>query len=355
MATFNVEKARASGVTDQEIDEYLKSHPGVVPSSPINKSNQEAENKSFFKKAYDILSIPEQKSKEGLGMIEDVTNKIPQSFTGNLSRDVAVNTPGVLAQSVAKTAKVIAPGFVSPLAVAGYAAAPAIGAAGRSLAPFAKGIANQLEQASGIAPKAEGALTEAAKDASLIFSKSKKMASPLYDAAKNEATTNLFKGMYKPEQIMDTAISHMEEGGKLLPKEALTARKAADSLLNSKRYVKDELVQIRNLLDKIAKGSENISEADSIYKRGRMAESLRNIFPQNKYGGASPFKMMMAGLAKNPLGLAGDVSLFSPIVQGAGATVLGIAGRAISNPKQSYQLLALLNALKKEKDNGTKR
>lgn len=303
------------------------------------RDQQAAPKRSLVQKGWDALAVPEQKSREGLQMM---ANAVPSPEpTGNLALDVAKGTPRVLADTVAEAA----PGFVSRSAILTAGALKGAKYAAPIVKTMARGFGKQLESASGAVP---GSLEAAYKDSSLIFEKGKKAASSLYENAKSETSTNLFKGMYKPEQIVDTAQKYVSDGGKLLPKEALTARKAISSLMKSGRYVKDELISLYNYFDDIAKSSKDIAAGDVLHKRGLFAESLRQILPQNKYGGTSPFKTMILKLTG---GLAAPV--LSPAIQGAASTVAGVVGRnvapIVTSPSIGVTTSAALEALARKR------
>lgn len=233
----------------------------------------------------------------------------------------------------------------------------------------AKGLGAQLESASGSVP---GSLNAAYNEAGLILEKGTSAAKPLYEAAKSEFPSafknvrglNPFKGLYKPDEIVDAAKIVLDKGGKLEPSEALTARKAVDKLLRKKEVVADELIPLRETLDELAKASKNIAKADPMHQRGRMAESLRNVIAQNKYGGASAFKMGiypalagLGGFVGGPvgagIGAAVASGLLSPAVQGVAATGAGIAGRNIvpiaANPASAVTALNALDRLAKSR------
>lgn len=269
--------------------------------------------KGLAGKAWDALAIPEKLSREGLSQLAEM---VPTAkMTGNLAKDFALNAPKVVAETIAETA----PDFISPESIAtagalkaGKVAAPAIKAVGRGIGKAAEGL-------SGLEYRTPGVLAEAAKDPSLFFAKGKKAASELYETAKNETgKSNLFKGMYKPDQIIDTAQEYLAKGGVLEPSEALAYRKALDKAMKSGKYLKDELVSLRKEADAIAKQSEAVKMADPIYARGARAEALRLPFAQNKSGGTS--------IAKGILGVLGGVVpnvAMSPLVQGVTATAAG--------------------------------
>ena len=315
---------------------------------------------------WDALSAPEKLSREGLTKIaEAVPAYEPQGKPGLASKtlkallpisgvlpqgqvqDVLMNVPKVGAEATAE----IAPGFISRASLLTAGASKAAQGLAPLARPVLRAIGKQGEELSGIAPKAEGALEAAYKDPTLIFAKGKKAAGAAYEAGKAELEqgANVFKGMYKPEEILDTAKEYIGKGGTLEPAEALMARKAIDSLLKSGRYVKDELLALRNTVDGMAKASSNISAGDVTYQRGMKAEALRNFFPQNKYGGSSGFKTALATAMgqMGPVGKAVMAPLFSPITQGTLATGAGMLARG-ATPANALALSAALQFRKRK-------
>lgn len=318
------------------------------------------------------LKWPEKKSREGLTTIAQAIPEQPIK-----SQSAALNYIGGIPRVAADTMAEAAPGFVSRGAMLTAGAMRVLNAV-RPLASIARqGVFRQGEELSGIAPKTEGALNAAYKDPSLILSKGKGAAGKFYEAAKDEAeaardtfratrvsakgktvTMEKFKdilsGKYKPDQILDIANDFVAGGGQLDPTEALKVRKAIDVLLKSKSSVPDELYKMRNFYDGIAKGSAEIGTGDLLYQRGRNAEALRNIFPQNKYGGASAFKLALMA-ATQKLGGKAATLLFSPAAYGAGATALGLGARAatpfIENPSLAVSMQQLQQAIQRRKRN----
>lgn len=269
-------------------------------------------------KAYEALNIPSQLSRKGLGMIAEAVPAVEP--TGNVVRDVALNYPKIMTEAVAE----VAPKFVDR---ASLLTAGVLGTA-RAATPLIKGagglVGKGLEALSGLEHQTPGVLKEAAKDATLFFSRGKEAAAKLYEAAKNGTQFNIFKGLYKADDIVDTAKAYINKGGVLEPTEALMYRKAVDKLMKSGKIVKDELIAMRQEADAIAKQSDLVAQADPLYVRGLRAEALRNLLPQNKLGGSSAFKTGIAAFT-GPLGV-----LMSPLAQGAAATAAGVGARLAS-------------------------
>jgi len=296
--------------TEQELNDIFSKVHG---DNPANETKP-----GLLSKVYDSLNVPSEMARSGLNQLASyVPSKEP---TGNMVSDIALNVPKVAAETVAQ----VAPNFIDRTSIltggvlgAARAATPLIKTAGSLVGKGAEAL-------SGLEHQTPGILTEAAKDATLIFSKGKSAAGDLYKAAKDGSSFNLFDGLYKPDEIVDMARTYINKGGALQPTEALMYRKAVDKLLKSGKYVKDELFTMRQEADQIAKQSDLIAQADPMYVRGMRAEALRNLLPQNKLGGSSAFKSAIAAAMK----AAGIITL--PIVQGATATGLGLATRGAS-------------------------
>jgi hypothetical protein len=200
------------------------------------------------------------------------------------------------------------------------------------------GVLNQLESASGAMP---GSLSEQFKNPLLMFKKGTSAAKPLYQAAQAELPyeQTIFKGLTTPQSIVDKAVNAVETGAKLEPQEGLIARKALDKL--NKKISPDAFSYYRKVFDGLAKSSEDIAAADPLHKQGMMAQSLRQILPQNKLGGASPFKVAVG----KALGVA-SAPVLSPAVQGLG---VGAAGAlAQTDPRLITAFMDWYNSLKKK-------
>lgn len=282
-------------------------------------------DQSIGRKAWDALQVPSQMAQRGLEQLSEVSKPNPE-ITGNLARDVVANYPSVSASVLSQ----VAPNMINraSLLTAGAAnivkgAIPLAQAAGR-------GLANQMDQMTGAVP---GSMRAAFNDSSLIRAPGKAATGPLYQAARAEMQPgeSIFTGLYQPTDIVDTAKEYMAKGGKLEPAEALMYRKALSNLISKKSVIPDELIPMRQEADAIAKTDPNIAKADPMYVRGRMAESLRNLMPQNKYGGASAFKMGIIAALQN-MGVPGKMvgAVMSPAVSGVASTVAGIGARALA-------------------------
>lgn len=284
---------------------------------------------SLPKKAWDALQVPSQMASRGLNaMAQKVPNPEP---TGDLPMDILKGTPRIAANTIAQAA----PWFIdrtSLLLAGGAKALQALRPVGSAVGG---GVAAQLESATGANA---GSLGRAWNDPSLIFSRGRKAASPLYEAGKAEAEgASIFKGMFDAREIVDKGQKYLNMGGKLEPAEALVYRKSIDAVSRSRGVVKDALVEMRGVADQAVKASENMSSADKLFQRGLDAESLRKILPQNKYGGVSAFKTgIMSVLGPSWAGL------LSPAVHGVTATAGGAISRIATNPSAAVTSRALI-------------
>ena len=291
------------------------------------------------------LTIPQKLAQEGLSQLADmVPNPEPTGKEGMISKAARMVIPeltmipkgtlGDLARGapkvVTETLKEEAPGFVSRGSILTLGATKAAGALARPAKALLRGIGKQGESLSGSVP---GSLEAAYKDSSLMFGKGRKAASAAYEAAKAKLPGFQTGGKLKTNaRLFNEALKKAEEGT-LHPIEALEARKAADALYESKQYAKEPIRQGRKGFDEAVKSVKELGEADKQFKRGIMSESLRNVFPQNKYGGASAFKVGIM-TALHALGIPGKAAsaLLSPIVQGTAATGTGVAARQVIAP-----------------------
>lgn len=258
--------------------------------------------------------------------------------------DLLRGTPRIAANTLAQAA----PGFVSRGALLTAGAMPlakGLGAAAEAVGP---GVANQLESLSGMKP---GLLGKAFRDPSLIFSKIPQEARDAYQASAEFArrTSPEVAGTARPLQLVMKLLSKAKSG-MIGQDEALAGRKAIDQLWESKTITEDFKNMARGTFDTIAKTSPDIKGADTAFSRGKQAAGLRQLFPQNKYGGTSAFKTaIMAGL--NAMGPAGKVAMagMSPAAMGTGATALGAGAKAISpfvnNPRLAVAVQQLIQSL----------
>lgn len=319
-------KKKYPGAYDQVDDRELAQK--FIEKYPTYK-NQVTFDRSLRGKVWDALDVPRQKSKEGLDMI---ARAVPSAEpTGNLVRDLALNTPKIAAETLAEAA----PQFVDRTALLTAGTGKLLGLGGKVAKPIMRGAGAQLESLSGALP---GSLEAAYKDSKLIFGPGKKAAQEGYELAKATGgkVRKALSGIGDRKKFVAKALD-IAKKGKLTATEALEARKELDKL---RRSVSGEYFRTsRRVLDDIAK--EAYAGADAGYRRALQSESLRNLMPQNKFGGTSAFKMgIMTGLealgasdsviAKTMARLAG--ASMSPAAQGVAATGAGATARQVLGP-----------------------
>jgi hypothetical protein len=301
----------------------------------------------LMSKAWSALGKPEQLSRQGLGRLAQM---VPEGkITGNLPMDMLRGAPRIAANTLAETA----PGFVSRGAMLTAAAAPVakgIGAAAETVGP---GIAKQLESLSGMKP---GLLGKAFRDPTLIFSSIPKEAREAYQASSDLAKSSPEVSATARPLPLVMKLLGKAKGGMITPDEALSGRKAIDQLWESRSVTEDFKNMARETFDAIVKQQPELKEADIGFSRGKQAAGLRQLLPQNKYGGTSAFKTaIMAGL--NAMGPAGKVAMagLSPAAMGTGATALGAASKPLSalanNPQLSVAVQQLISRLMRKNRN----
>jgi hypothetical protein len=230
--------------------------------------------------------------------------------------------------------------------VANEAAGAVIGAAMPYVNKVAGAAGNALEGLSGLEYKTPGVLKDAANDASLIFGPGKKAAGLAYEEIKDDLQVRpAFLESTSSANIIDLA-KYALENGDLSPQEALIARRALDDKFGG--IPASTANYLRPKFDAIAKTIT--AEADAGFKRAIKSDAMRQILATNKGGGTSIAKLVLGGLTGGVLNVVS-----SPVVQGAAATVTGMAGRAIeSTPNyiRGASVNALLNKRKKDQENG---
>ena len=308
--------------SDEIVSSWKPPSDEVIGQQPVPGSTQESNDvNSLPQKAWNALQVPSQMAERGLQQISEAVKPNPE-FTGNLPRDIVMNYPSYSADVLSK----VAPGFVSRGAILTAGASKALQALRPVGSVIGKGIAGQLESATGANP---GSLARAWNDPSLIVAEGKQAASPLYEAGKTggKMAEDLSKIPLK-EDFLDVA-SKLADDGKLPPESALEGRKMAGKLLSKGggKYTEDFLRGLISKFDAIAKSNEDISAGDAAYRRGLDAASLRKLLPSNKYGSTSAFKTGIMA-ATGPVGKA----ILSPAVHGVLSTAGGLAAKVATDP-----------------------
>lgn len=337
-------------------------------------ARREADKPSMIGKAWGALGVPEKMASQGLNQMAQMAAP-QQEVTGNLLRDLAANAPKIGLESLAK----VAPSFISPESIltagAAKVAQPLLKGVRSIAKPVGRVGGEKLEEMQGMFP---GSLREAYNNAGAMFGKGRKAASPFYEEGKLVAqgkkpvnASGVFdeKGVYNAgasarssrvdelrqvaheatdnRKLFDAA-TELDRSGALEPDVALAARKA---MWKIKKSIPDErFYEMLDKFNKVIKANPAMAKADELYIKGRMAESLRDVFPRNTKGTPSIFKFGIAALA----GLKGLLS--TPVALGAGSTALGLAGRKVISPlidspvRAAMTAVSLLKSKREEND-----
>lgn len=287
---------------------------------------------SLGSRLWDLLSIPEQKSKEGFGMLaKSIPNVEP---TGNTVRDIAVNTPSILGQSLAETAGKVAPGFISPVSLLTSGALKGAQLAAPYVSPIADSIAAPIgkffESGSGLIHKTAGVLGDTIKNPAIAIGPGLDKAREIYNEVQGGEGNQIREAFKEPMTHMDLIKKAYEQAkiGTLGTDEALEARKSVDFLRKSKALPSSISQNLRDTFDSVAK--QDYAGADEAFKNAVKSEALRNLGPMTSTGQPAQVRML-AQLVKPHL-----LPFTSPIVQGAGAAGIGLGlkglGMATDNP-----------------------
>ena len=330
--------------SEKSADPFAKWSSQKTKASVVSESK-----KGLIGQAYDALKVPEQKSKEGFDLMSKAAGELypPVPVTGNTAIDVINNAPNIMATSTMDTLGKVAPGFVSPLSLgmigasgalkapqalakaAPYAESiPGVGPAlARALqAPLgaAKSVGRGLEGLSGLEYKTPGILGRVVNEPGLPYGPGKDAARELYKAALNPAAVaSAAADALSPDKVVRVA-QRAYATGTLNPETALEARKA----LYQTGAGDAAIAKWGDIFDKVAK--TKTAAADAAYEAGSKSEALRQLFPINKGGGTSIFKIVgggIAGMKGKPDSTIIDairaVAFGSPLAQGQAAAAVG--------------------------------
>lgn len=283
----------------------------------------------LIKQAWDALAVPGDKLKQKFDLVANAVNvanqNVPQS--GNLTKDLIKGIPRIAGSTVTDIMANTIPSSISREAMVTAGALQAAQEAAPIAKMIGKGVGSQIESLAGAAP---GALETAYKDSTLIGASGKKAAGALYETAKEVGggIREELANIGNKKDFIDKA-AEIAAKGELTPSEGLAARQELDA---AKKTLTGTYYRAKRLIfDEVAK--QAYSGADQAFKRGVQADSIRQIFPQNKYGGASAFKMgIIAGL--QAMGTPGKIAgaFLSPAAAGVASTGAGILERNVISP-----------------------
>ena len=173
-----------------------------------NENAQQGEKQpGLLGKAWNALNLPAEKSREGLDLL---ANMVPAAEpTGNVVRDVALNIPRVMAESVAETA----PGFINRESILTAGAA-------KALAPVVGPAANLAAKGAEKVKGAAKALASSAGKRALGFTK-KLLKTPLMKKQADEAVElalkeKVLKALATPEEMAASAEEISKSSGKAM-------------------------------------------------------------------------------------------------------------------------------------------
>ena len=328
--------------------EDKSTRPIIREYDPVTKSPlQDAEQKkSFVKKAWEALTVPEQLSRQGLGKIaQSVPSPEP---TGNLPLDILRGTPRIAAETIAE----VAPSFISRGSLVTAGALKGLQVARPVTSAIGKFIGKTAESTSGLGYKTPGVLAEAVRRPSLIFGKGIEKAREAYQDAKG--IPQIRESMKVPQNtrvFIKQAWKALSEGN-ITPDEALEARKAVDSIGEQMPDVVRK--STRAVFNNIAK--QKYAEADKAFSDAIKSDALRSFWGINKSGTPSIVKGALT-LGSAAGGYVSPLSPFiaaalSPVVQGSIASGIGGASKVvypfISRPLLGLPLGAAKSILFKE-------
>lgn len=306
-------------MTEEEEFEFrlrLEQETGQVKAPQVSK-------RSFWQ----MLDVPRQKSQEGLNMIAEVTPSFEP--TGNMVRDVALNAPKVVAETLAETA----PDFVSRSAMIGGAAGkvlskaePVVNFAGRQASKLGRVLSgNKPEDIQALFKRPGAFVAPSLSKAKEIYGEAIESAGPKLEVSTNEAFESASKTARKVINQLKDKPDTVDE------LTALEGRRALDEVISSTRSSrkKARLFEYRQQLDGIVKQNPEIAAADKIYADSALASKFRNIQAVNLNGTPSVLRSTLAagisGFIQNPLPFV----FTSPMTIGAATAGLGLVKRGI--------------------------
>lgn len=322
-------------LSPDELD-LLNNDPQMLAEFKAKHGEQKA---GLVKRAWDALAVPAKLAADGLKMMTDpVVDAIPnpEPRGKSLISDVARGAPHALAEAGAETIRKVAPAFIDRASLLTMGAAKGLDKLAEipAVVNAAKGTAKTVgawaESMSGLEHKTPGVLTEATKDAGLMFKPGKEAAGKMFDTALNpDNIVPALRRINTHEGVVDMA-EKLALKGKLNPDSAYMARRSLDTLEGDMPY--QRFKDLRDLFDPIAK--QVSAAADAAYVTGIKSDALRSLGALNKTGGQSALKTGIS-LAKG----GALPFVFSPAAQGGIASALGLGARKVVAPAMASPTL----------------
>ena len=209
---------------------------------------------SLLSLGWESLKKPEELSREGLGMMANAVPSVEP--TGKMFRDVALNTPKILAESVAE----FAPSFVSREAIAlgglgkGLQMASKVPLFQKGASAVGRGVAKTLQKTTGV--NAENTRRLFNNPSELFNAPTKKVVSQAY------AKSELPQVEQTLEDIVSSGTASYAGKIKLAGKKLLSGSENAKTLLEGRKALDKQIADIDVQID-AAKGSARSALIDA--------------------------------------------------------------------------------------------
>jgi BMFP domain-containing protein YqiC len=376
MAKFNVDKAKAGGMSDEQIEAFLAANPQLERKSDFSGNLME-DIKS------NIGGVAKETIQEAAPFVREKTkavlDKVGLPETGNTKStalNVLAGTPRALAEIPADLlAENVTPTGLAVNALtlgAGTVAKPLLKGASKVVGKTMSGkgtkeIGKLFEDPGALVAGVKESVTGAAKKA---FGKAKeltgirqvKRGAEVLDSARDsvkelstarQAIASRVKELVKSGAEKKRALDYVTKEEFNLPQMTLEARQSLDAL--PKKIVQSPAgsalrKKFNASLDKIAPA---VREADPAVGRAALGKEFLNLIPE----GFSRRVIATAGLGGSVFNppLIGPTLAFSPLATGVGTAAAGTASKAITGLSKTALRRALISAMasraNKEPDN----
>jgi hypothetical protein len=223
---------------------------------------------------------------------------------------------------------------------------PAVRAAGKVVAPVAKGLGNAAANIAGgfTGVPARDLIKTAQHPLDILMSKGSKVTGKLFGDAKKaagvtEAEERLIAGVDDTptwRKLNSMLKRKLERNGDLTVGEALALKKSSAEMLkktkgSGQHFYGEDLGKAETLIEKKAPGLLDLQAAVS---KSKTKETVTGLFPKNKDGSPAVLRLMAAAGSAPYLGPLAPLA-FVPAVSGLGAAATGAASKAVSGIAQS--------------------
>lgn len=326
----------------QKLDAAGYDTTSLAPAVPTPAPKQ-----GLLSKANAALEVPEKMSREGLGMIADA---VPSAEpTGNMARDIALNAPKVLMETLAETA----PNFVSKAAILTAGAGKALQMGAKAAAPIAKKVgtlaAEGVEKTVGI--NADKITNLFKKPLELIAAPTKKAVDRAYSGSE------LVKAEKTLEDVVNNGTASYGALVKKAGKSLLAGTADGPTLLKGRKALDKQIAGLESQIATAGEGKSALKEAlrDKLALRSEFNKALDVIAPKHRAADAMAARQMAVDPFRQ-IALPGKVNFTSPegiarivpglpsVVGGAVSALGGIVKMAEAGIKSSPSVGAVLAA-----------